>query len=47
MRMEILQSLFGGVAPGQTYGGAGASANDNTADWDSRSQYRKSTTTQR
>ena len=35
MRMEILQSLFGGFAPGHSYGGASASANLNTADWDS------------
>jgi hypothetical protein len=40
MRMEIPQSLFGGFAPGQSYGGASASANDNIADWDSQSQYR-------
>lgn len=37
MRTEILQSPFGGDALGRIYGGASAGANDNTADWDSRS----------
>ena len=45
MRMEILQSLYGGVAPGLSYGDASASADDSTADWYSQSQYRRSMAT--